>query len=217
MRRAGALPQRPHELARRATEDEACRRLLRDHQFLDPAPAVSQMAEPAEPFGGALELAVDDHGGGLFLRGWLRDRWGWSASSCCQAVSASSRCHRPAHRFPRPDLVKKFADAPHGSPGIRAGFVAHLPQGATRPSAQWRLRVRLATGDQVTLVAPPAIASPLLARDRILGVIAPSHVTPGILSRCIALPVERLHRGSWRAPAPTVVRIGTPVASRSSA
>ena len=38
------------------------------------------------------------------------------------------------HRFPRPDLVKKFAEAPHGSPDIRSGFVAHLPQAAIRPA-----------------------------------------------------------------------------------
>ena len=61
------------ELARRAPEDDECRRLLRDHQLLAPARPISQAIDPKEPFGGALELAVDDHAGGLFLRGWLRD------------------------------------------------------------------------------------------------------------------------------------------------
>ncbi len=204
-----------HELARRATEDEASRRLLRDHQLLAPAQAFSQVAEPEEPFGGALELALDDHGGGLFIRGWLRDPLGLiSQLSLLGNFGEQPLPTALLTRFPRPDLVKKYADAPHGSPGLRAGFVGHLPQGAVRPSAQWRLRIRLTTGDQVTLVAPPAITSPLLARDRILGAIAPTHVTPEILAQCIALPVERLHQRVMAARLPPeVIRIGPPVAA----
>ncbi|MDN3565683.1 glycosyltransferase [Paeniroseomonas aquatica] len=203
------------ELARRAAGDESCRRLLRDHQLLAPARAFSQVAEPEGPFGGALELALDDHDGGLFLRGWLRDPLG--LVSQLSLVGNFGEQPLPAAaltRFPRPDLVKKYADAPHGSPGLRAGFVGHLPQGAVQPSAQWRLRIRLTTGDQVTLVAPAAITSPLLARDRILGAIAPTHVTPEILTSCIALPVERLHRRVMAARLPPeVIRIGVPVAA----
>ena len=204
-----------HELARRAAEDEACRRLLRDHQLLAPAQAFSQVAEPEEPFGGALELAVDDHGGGLFLRGWLRDPLGLIGHlSLVGSFDEQALPLSLLTRFPRPDLVKKYADAPHGSPGIRAGFVVHLPQGAARPSAQWKLRIKLTTGDHVVLVAPAAITSPVLARDRILGSIAPSHVTPEIIARCIALPVERLHQRVMAArQAPEVIRIGTPVAA----
>jgi GT2 family glycosyltransferase len=66
----------------------------------------------------------------------------------------------------------------------------------------------------VALVAPPAIATPQLARDRILGGIAPVHVTPEIMARCIAPPVERLHRRVMAArQTPDVVRIGAPVAA----
>lgn len=203
-----------NELARRAAEEEPIRRLLRDHQLLAPIRPVSQVAEPEQPMGGALEMALDDHGGGIFLRGWLRDPLGLIAQLSLQG-SFGEQPLPPGLliRFPRPDLVKKYADSPHGSPGIQAGFVVHLPEAAMRPSAQWKLKVRLTTGDQVMLVAPPAITSPQLTRDRILGAIAPSHVTADILARCIALPVERLHQRVMAARLPPeVVRIGQPVA-----
>ncbi|MBL6456702.1 glycosyltransferase family 2 protein [Belnapia sp. T6] len=202
------------ELSRRAAEDEAMRRLLRDHLVLAPLQPLTQVTELEEPFGGALEMALDDHAGGLFLRGWLRDPLGLIGQLTLQG-SLGNLVLQDGQliRFPRPDLVKKFAEAPHGSPGIRAGFVLHLPEAAAKPSAQWRLRVRLRSGDQVTLVAPPAITTPLLARDRILGAIAPPHVTPEILTRCIAPPVERLHRRIMEArQPPEVVRIGPVVA-----
>jgi GT2 family glycosyltransferase len=205
------------ELVRRAPADAEVRRMLRDHQLLSPVQAFSQATDAAEPFGGSLELAVDDHDGGLFLRGWLRDPLGLVS----QLGLVGSFGEQPLplgllSRFPRPDLMKTYADAPHGGPDGRAGFVVHLPQGAMRPSTQWRLRVRLTTGDQVMLVGPAAITSPGLARDRILGAIAPTHVTPEIMARCIAPPVERLHRRVMAMRgAPEVVRIGTPVPSPS--
>ena len=49
-------------------------------------------------------------------------------------------------------------------------------------------------------------------RQRVLGGIAPQHVTPEIMARCIAPPVERLHRRVLAArQAPEVVRIGRAV------
>ncbi|SDE05914.1 Glycosyltransferase, GT2 family [Belnapia rosea] len=203
------------ELARRAVTEEEARRLLRDHQLLVPAQPATLMSQAEEPFGGALELALDDHGGGLFLRGWLRDPLGLVARLTLQGRFGEQRlAMAELLRFPRPDLVKKFAESPHGSPGLKAGFIAHLPRVALRPSAQWRLKVELSTGEEVSLLAPPAITTPLLARDRVLGGIAPVHVTPEIMARCIAPPVERLHRRVMAArQAPEVVRIGTPVAA----
>lgn len=200
-------------LARAALDEEEARRLLRDHQLLAPVQPARQVMEPELPFGGSLDMALDDHSGGLFLRGWLRDPLGLVTGLSLRSGFGDQPL--PADsliRFARPDLVKKFADAPHGSPGLKAGFVAHLPDAALRPAAQWTLRARLATGDLMTLVAPPAVTSPVLARDRILGAIAPAHVTPDILARCIALPVERLHRRVMAARrAAEVVRIGAPV------
>jgi len=202
------------ELGRCATEDEEARRLLRDHQLLAPIQQIRQVTEPDLPYGGALEMALDDHGGGLFLRGWLRDPLGLITGLSLRSGFGDIPLPGSALiRFARPDLVKKFAEAPHGSPGLRAGFVVHLPDAAARPAAQWALRARLSTGDLMTLVAPPAVTSALLARDRILGAIAPAHVTDDILTRCIAPPVERLHKKVMSARvAAEVIRIGTPVA-----
>ena len=55
---------------------------------------------------------MDDHGGGLFLRGWLRDPLGLIG----QLSLAGNFGEQPLHtslltRFPRPDLVKKYADS----------------------------------------------------------------------------------------------------------
>jgi GT2 family glycosyltransferase len=203
------------ELLRRAPGEAEIRAMLRDHQVLAPIQATSNAAEATEPFCGSLEMAVDDHDGGLFLRGWLRDPLGLIRQiSLVGSFGEQPLPQALLSRFPRPDLAKKYAEAPHGGPGNRAGFVVHLPEAAVRPSAQWRLKVRLSTGDQLMLVGPAAITSPLLARDRILGAIAPTHVTPEIMSRCIAPPVERLHRRVMAARGtPEVIRIGTPVPS----
>ncbi|WP_052214901.1 glycosyltransferase family 2 protein [Belnapia sp. F-4-1] len=203
------------ELARRAATEEPARRLLRDHQLVRPTQPAAQVSQPDEPFGGALELAVDDHAGGLFLRGWLRDPLALVARLTLQGRFGEQRLvPEQMVRFPRPDIGKKYAEAPHGGAELKAGFVAYLPRAASRPSAQWRLQVRLSTGDEVALVAPPSITTPLLARDRVLGGIAPVHVTPEIMARCIAPPVERLHQRVMAArQAPEVVRIGRPVAA----
>lgn len=82
------------ELARRAVTEEEARRLLRDHQLVQPAQPAAQLNRLEEPFGGALELAVDDHGGGLFLPAGCATRSGLSTSSPCRGGSASSGCRR---------------------------------------------------------------------------------------------------------------------------
>ena len=206
------------ELVRRAGTEAPLRRLLRDQQILLPAAHMRQQAAPGFPVGASLDLAVPDHAGGVFLRGWLRDPLGLVAD--LTLVGPHGEQPLPAAallRFPRPDLVKEFAAAPHGGADCLAGFALHLPDGAARPAAQWRLRLGLTTGDQLTLVAPPGLTHPQTARDTILGAIAPAHATAELMARAIAPPVERLHalvmagRGT-----PEVIRMGSPVRAPSA-
>ncbi|TCZ63578.1 glycosyltransferase [Roseicella aquatilis] len=201
------------ELARRAAAEPPMRRLLRDQQLLLPTARVRQHAIAGAPFGAGLDLAVPDHGGGLFLRGWLRDPMGMIAGlTLCNPFGEQRLDPATLLRFPRPDLVKEFAGAPHGGADARAGFALWLPEGATRPAAQWRLRLGLTTGEAVTLVAPPGLLHPQAAREAILSAIAPAHASAALMTRAIAPPVERLHalvmagRG-----APEVIRMGAPV------
>ena len=201
------------ELARRAVAEPPMRRLLRDQQLLLPTARVRQHTGLEFPFGAGLDLAVPDHAGGLFLRGWLRDPLGLVASLTLVGPFGEQRLPPAALlRFPRPDLVKEFAGAPHGGADCQAGFALHLPEGATRPAAQWRLRLGLTTGEQMTLVAPAGLLHPQAAREAILSAIAPAHATAALMARAIAPPVERLHalvmadRGT-----PEVIRMGRPV------
>jgi GT2 family glycosyltransferase len=207
------------ELARRAADETPMRRLLRDQQLLLPTARVRQSAAPGQPFGAGLDLAIPDHAGGLFLRGWLRDPLGLIASlTLCSPFGEQRLPQSALLRFPRPDLVKEFAAAPHGGADARAGFALHLPEGAAHPAAQWRLRLGLTTGEQVTLTAPPGLLHPQAAREAILSAIAPAHATAELMARAIAPPVERLHalvmagRG-----APEVIRMGTPVRDPAAA
>ncbi|TDH64419.1 glycosyltransferase family 2 protein [Dankookia rubra] len=207
------------ELARRAAVEPAMQRLLRDQQLLQPTLPMHRHAAPDFPLGASLDLAVPDQAGGLFLRGWLRDPLGLVGSLTLVGPYGEQRLAPAAlQRFPRPDLVKEFATAPHGGADCQAGFALHLPEGAARPAAQFRLRLGLTTGDEMTLVAPPGLLHPQAARDAILGAIAPAHATAALMARAIAPPVERLHalvmagRG-----APEVIRMGdaprAPIAS----
>ncbi|WP_376094448.1 hypothetical protein ACE7GA_01140 [Roseomonas sp. CCTCC AB2023176] len=64
-------------LARRAAAgEERTVRLLRHRRLLVPALPVRALDDPARPVGGALELALSDGAGGVFVSGWLRDPFG---------------------------------------------------------------------------------------------------------------------------------------------
>lgn len=207
------------ELAQRATAEEGAQRLLRDLQLLAPAEQPHHCAAPDRPFGAALEMALSDHAGGVFLRGWIRDPLRLIARLSLHCPYGERQlAPEEMGRFPRPDLAKKYADAPHGGIGLRPGFALHLPDAAALPVAQWALRLELTTGDTIDLTAPPGITHAQGARDAVLGAIAPAHVTPDLMAHCIAPAVERLHRAVMQERgAPEVVRIGrsapSPVAS----
>ncbi len=200
------------ELARRATTDEEARRRLRDVQLLAPLAKPHQLVAPSRPYGGSLEMALCDHAGGVFLRGWIRDPLGLVAGMTLRSPYGETALALDGlSRFGRPDLAESFAATTHGGPGLKPGFALHLPEAALRPVAQWSLRLDLATGDGATLIAPPAILHPLAARDAVLGSIAPSEVTPAIMAACIEPAVARLHRACLaQGGAAEVLRLGEP-------
>jgi hypothetical protein len=68
--------------------------LLSDLQLLAPA-RCGVLADPALPVGGALELALPDPEGGVFLRGWLRDPLGLVAEMVLRAPARRCPCRTP--------------------------------------------------------------------------------------------------------------------------
>jgi O-antigen biosynthesis protein len=191
--------------------DEETRRRLRDLQLLSPTEKPHQVVQPGRPFGGALELALCDHGGGVFLRGWIRDPLGLVAGLTLRSPFGDQPLAlAELSRFGRSDLADRFAASPHGGAGLKPGFALHLPDAALRPVPQWSMRMELTTGDSVNLIAPPAILHAQGARDAVLGALPPSEVTPALMERCIEPAVARLHRSALAAAGgePEIVRIG---------
>ncbi len=209
--KAGATARRAlAALGQRAGEDQRCATLLREAQLLVPArPRV--LDEPLRPIGGALELALSDGEGGLFLAGWTRDPLGLLAGLEVRSPFATHPLQAGAlHRVPRPDLTKRFADAPHGGAGTTPGFLAHLPAADPQMAvAQWRLGLRLASGETIELVAPPGVMPPASARDRVLRSVHPGAARPELIDGCIGPAATRLHRAAMAAGGrPDVLTIG---------
>lgn len=183
--------------------------LMREAQLLAPA-RPRRALDPAAPVGGALELALSDGAGGLFLRGWLRDPLDMVAGlELRSALGRRAIAPDALHRVARPDLADELARAAHGAGGPAPGFLAHLP-GADHPGvAQWRLALRLGSGEAIELVAPPSRMAPALARDLVLRAVHPAALRPGLLEGCIAPAVWHLHAAAMRpAGAPEVLRLG---------
>ncbi|MGG5811736.1 glycosyltransferase, partial [Falsiroseomonas sp. CW058] len=167
------------------------------------------LADPALPVGGALELAIPDGEGGVFLRGWLRDPLGLVAAMALRAPGGALPLPAAAlHRLPRPDLAEALRRAPQGDGGARPGFVAHLPAAGLPPgTAQLALELRLRSGECLSLVAPPGLLAPARARDLVLASVDPAVAEDALLDRCIAPAVAALQRAAM-APGAAAERIG---------
>jgi GT2 family glycosyltransferase len=202
-RRGGVARSALLELVARRSEagDAAAALLLRDLQLLAPSRATS-LADPALPVGGALELALPDGEGGVFLRGWLRDPLRLVESLELRGPGGTVALpHEALHRLPRPDLAEALRAAPQGDGGPRPGFVAHLAQPGFAPgSLQFALELRLGSGQRLTLAAPPGALPPTRARDLVLGTVDPAEATPALLDACLSPAIARLHRAAMAEP-----------------
>lgn len=187
------------------------RPLLRDLAFVLPQPT-RVLDGTQQPVAGALELAVPDHQGGLFLRGWLRDPHGlvrttrlrlpWGEMVLPDAAMA---------RLPRGDLAARFARSMHRA-APPSGFVAHLGDiGGT--THQPTLVLELASGAEIQLTPPLRSFEPAAARDLVLSSVPPTAITETIMAAAIAPAAARLHAAAMGAArSPEVIRIGKPPA-----
>jgi GT2 family glycosyltransferase len=178
---------------------------LRAAQLLAPA-AARALADPALPVGGALEAAVSDGAGGLFLRGWLRDPLGLVTAMALRGPGGALPLPAAAlHRLPRPDLAEALRRAPQGDGGPRPGFVAHLPAAAL-PAAQIALELRLGAGTHLLLPAPPGLLPPERARELVLAAVDPALADDALLDACLSPAVERLQAAAMAPGAPAEQR-----------
>lgn len=181
--------------------------LLRELALLLPQPPRRHVGA-VQPIAAALELALPDGAGGLFLRGWLRD-----PLALVQAMRLNlpwgSRPVPPAslQRFARPDLAARFARPAHGG-DAPLGFVVHLPDvGGAAPQPE--LALVLASGAEVTLRPRLRTLAPEAARDAVLASVPPAAADAAMMRACLAPAAARLHAAAMGGTRTTeVVRIG---------
>ncbi len=204
----GASPSIIAALAARAGRDGRAGALLREAQLLAPA-RPTRLDDPARPVGAGLDLALSDHGGGVFLCGWLRDPLGMVAGLALRGPGIARDIPAAAlHRVARPDLAERFQRAPLGGAGAQPGFLAHLPTADPARTAQWRLAVRLTGGEVIEVAAPPGLMPAAAGRDLVLRAAHPSAVSARVLDDCIGPAAARLHRAALHEAGGTPERIG---------
>ena len=168
--------------------------LLREAQMLAPA-APRRHDDPARPLGAALELALPDGAGGLFLRGWLRDPMQMVSGAELRTPAGTAPVGMNLlHRFRRPDVASHYAKAAFPVPEQLTGFVAHVADPAAGTCPQPTLALRLRSGNMVEVTAPLRQMPPAAARDAVLSCVPPDAVTPGMLDACLAPAAAALHR-----------------------
>jgi GT2 family glycosyltransferase len=169
--------------------------LLHELHVLAPA-APRRVDDPALPIGGAVELALADGDGGVFLAGWLRDPLELVAGAeLLTPVGRQPVAADALHRISRPDLRAMLAKAAHGANGSqRIGFVARLPDPTFGGALQPTLRLTLRSGAAIELTPPLRSLSPQAARDAVLSSVTPPEALGDVLGACLVPAATGLHR-----------------------
>jgi GT2 family glycosyltransferase len=202
----------PGVLAGRAAEDREAAELLRVAALLAPSRPRTR-ADLSRPVTAALELALPDPEGGLFLRGWVRDPHALAAGLAL-SVGSTTVDIEPSliHRFPRRDLGDRFRRAAHAPGEGGQGFVINLPT-VPRGVSQPELMIRLSGGGALRLAPGVRTLAPAAARDAVLGSVRPEHARADMLERCLGPAAARFHRAHLSGPrTPEVVRLGAQLA-----
>jgi GT2 family glycosyltransferase len=176
------------------------------------APATARLHDdPALPIGGALELALADGDGGLFLAGWLRDPMMLIASA--ELITPAGR--QPValdtlHRIARPDLKDMLTRAAVAESGVsRPGFVARVADPTGGATLQPTLRLRLKSGATTDLTPPWRPLTPQAARNAVLSSVRPADVQTALMDQCLVPVATGLHRlARAQRGAERVVRLG---------
>ena len=186
---------------------------LRELSLRSPAAPIRQ-DDFRRPIAGALEAAIPDGAGKIFLRGWLHDPHSLVASADLYGLTGRTRVEvGDLYRFQRPDLDGKLATATFSNNGAPVGFVAHLDDPTAGLSLQPTLVLRLHSGAQLPLRPPLHMLAPADARSAVLTSVPPNSVSDRMLEHCIGPAAAALHHQSLAGRgAPEVIQVGRPVA-----
>ena len=190
--------------------DPARTALLRTVEHVAPARPRSR-ASLGAAVTGALELALRDGAGGIFLRGWLRDPHGLVTGMTLGGPGEPVVPVPEAtlFRFPRRELGPRFQRALHAPGEAPEGFVAHLPAAACGPQPD--LTFHLAGGGAVTVTPGLRWLAPAQGRDLVLASVRGEALSEAMFARCLAPAAARLHAAHLARPrTPVVKTFGTP-------
>jgi GT2 family glycosyltransferase len=189
-----------------AAGGEADIALLHDMQVLAPAEARSHR-DLARPLQGALDLAIADGEGGVFLRGWLNDPLDLVAG--VSVATEAGRCDLPPdalHRVPRPDLARLVAGAAHRGERGAEGFVAFCTAPFLAHALQPVLSLHLRAGAMVDLVPAARTWPAAEARDAVLASLNAPAPDDAAFASAIIPAAASLHRAAMQAPRPLQVQ-----------
>jgi GT2 family glycosyltransferase len=198
----------PAAIGKRAASEPEAADLLRVASLLSPARPRSR-SDATRPVTAALELALPDGEGGLFMRGWVRDPHHLVAGvGLAMGAERLPIAGQMLHRFPRRDLGERFRRAAH-APGEGAeGFVTHIPA-APRSFAQPELVITLSGGGTMRLTPALRTLGAAASRDAVLASVRPEHASGTMLETCLGPAASRLHRAHLAGPrTPHIVRLG---------
>lgn len=185
---------------------------LRETELLAPA-APRRHDDASRPIGAALEAALPDGEGRIFLRGWMRDPMHLVASvELLGPTGTVSLTDSGLHRFRRRDLEGKFAKAAFADPEPQVGFVAYVADPCAGLSLQPTLSLRLHSGRRVAVTPAARHPTPEAARTAVLTSVPLEDVTDAMLDDCLGPAAAAFHRRTQERPGTAeLVQIGTPV------
>ena len=184
--------------------------VLREGLLLTPA-APQRHEDPARPIGVALEAAIPDGEGQLFLRLWLRDPEALIASvELCTPLGNTDLDLASFHRVRRADVAGQFARAAFLDPEARTGFVAFVRDPSDGLSLQPTLALRLHSGARIEARHPTSSAA--RRGEDCRACQRPARRSDAHHAGRLPRPGRRvLHRrSSPRRGTPEIVQIGTP-------
>ncbi len=188
--------------------------LFQEAVLMQPA-AVRRSEDAARPVSAALEAAIPDGEGRIFLRGWLRDPVALVADAeLCTPMGHAAIEPSELHRVPRPDLNGQFSKSAFAEdPDARLGFIAWVADPSRGLFPQPTLALRLRSGSRMALTPPLRHCGAAFARGTVLSSVRLQDVTPALLETCLDPAAAAFHRQATRRSGTAErVAIGTPLA-----
>lgn len=179
---------------RSCAADPAVRGLMQE-MALFRATTAAPIAPVRYPFAAGMDCAVPTGEGSVFVRGWLADPH--DLIKGLDLIDPAGNTHpidERLFRYGRPDGPAALRLTERDS---RPGFITVVRDVPVEPvdGAQYRLRLRFASGSAAEVAAPPTPLSSFEARRTVLEGLAPIDLPERAMPECLAPVVAPLH---WR-------------------